>query len=196
MSRYLLLLLAAAAPALWAQTLLSTLPNGMKVLVEEDNRAPVVSVRLWYRVGSVDEHPGKTGLSHALEHMMFKGTKAVPAGQFSRRIAALGGSDNAYTNRTETVYTTDIASRHLDEVLRMEADRMGGLNFSDRDFANEMDVIREERRMRTDDSPSGKMWETLNMKMWRKPFNQAPVSGYMADLHTLKADDLRAWYKQ
>lgn len=196
MSRYLLLLLAAAAPALWAQTLLSTLPNGMKVLVEEDNRAPVVSVRLWYRVGSVDEHPGKTGLSHALEHMMFKGTKAVPAGQFSRRIAALGGSDNAYTNRTDTVYTTDIASRHLDEVLRMEADRMGGLNFSDRDFANEMDVIREERRMRTDDSPSGKMWETLNMKMWRKPFNQAPVIGYMADLHTLKADDLRAWYRQ
>ena len=165
-----------------AQTLLSTLPNGMKVLVKEDKRAPVVAVRLWYKVGSVDEHEGKTGLSHALEHMMFKGTPALPAGEFSRRIAALGGNDNAYTNRTETVYTTNIAVRHLDEVLKMEADRMVNLNFSDRDFDNEMSVIREERRMRVDDSSSGKMWETLNVHLWQKPFNRASIIGYMADL--------------
>ena len=179
-----------------AQTLLSTLPNGMKVLVKEDKRAPVVAVRLWYKVGSVDEHEGKTGLSHALEHMMFKGTPAVPAGEFSRRIAALGGNDNAYTNRTETVYTTNIAVRHLDEVLKMEADRMVNLNFSDRDFDNEMSVIREERRMRVDDSSNGKMWETLNAHLWQKPFNRASIIGYMADLHQLKADDLRTWYRQ
>ncbi|MGF6148406.1 Protease 3 precursor [Kingella potus] len=194
--RYLWIFLLSAAPALEAQTLHLKLDNGMKVLVSEDKRAPVAAVRLWYKVGSVDEHTGKTGLSHALEHMMFKGTKAVPAGAFSRRIAALGGSDNAYTNRTETVYTTDIAAKNLEEVLKMEADRMTGLNFSDRDFANEMDVIREERRLRTEDSPAGKMWETLNINMWHKPFNRAPVIGYMDDLHTLKADDLRAWYRQ
>ena len=196
MLRYSAVLLLAAAPFSQAETVLSTLPNGMKVLVKEDRRAPVAAVRLWYKVGSVDEHAGKTGLSHALEHMMFKGTKAVPAGEFSRRVAALGGNDNAYTNRTETVYTTNIAVKNLNEVLKMEADRMTGLNFSDKAFANEMDVIREERRMRTDDSPDGKLWETLHIKMWRKPFNKAPVIGYMADLHKLKAADLRAWYKQ
>ena len=197
MSRQAILLLAAAfALPLNAETLLNTLPNGMKILIKEDHRAPVAAVRLWYKVGSVDEHEGKTGLSHALEHMMFKGTDNVPAGEFSRRVAALGGNDNAYTNRTETVYTTNIAVKNLDEVLKMEADRMVNLNFSDKTFDNEMDVIREERRMRTDDSPAGKMWETLNIKMWDKPFNKAPVIGYMDDLYKLKADDLRVWYKQ
>ena len=196
MLRYAGLLLLAGLSSVQAETLFSTLPNGMKVLIKEDARAPVAAVRLWYKVGSVDEHEGKTGLSHALEHMMFKGTDSVPEGEFSRRVAALGGDDNAYTNRTETVYTTNIAVKNLDEVLKMEADRMVNLNFSDKAFDNEMDVIREERRMRTDDSPAGKMWETLNIKMWDKPFNKAPVIGYMNDLHTLKADDLRAWYKQ
>ena len=196
MLRYAGLLLLAGLSSVQAETLFSTLPNGMKVLIKEDARAPVAAVRLWYKVGSVDEHEGKTGLSHALEHMMFKGTDSVPEGEFSRRVAALGGDDNAYTNRTETVYTTNIAVKNLDEVLKMEADRMVNLNFSDKAFDNEMDVIREERRMRTDDSPAGKMWETLNIKMWDKPFNKAPIIGYMNDLHTLKADDLRAWYKQ
>ena len=196
MLRYAGLLLLAGLSSVQAETLFSTLPNGMKVLIKEDTRAPVAAVRLWYKVGSVDEHEGKTGLSHALEHMMFKGTDSVPEGEFSRRVAALGGDDNAYTNRTETVYTTNIAVKNLDEVLKMEADRMVNLNFSDKAFDNEMDVIREERRMRTDDSPEGKMWETLNIKMWDKPFNKAPIIGYMNDLHTLKADDLRAWYKQ
>ena len=196
MLRYMVCAWLVWAVPVSAQTVLSTLPNGMKVLVKEDKRAPVVAVRLWYKVGSVDEQVGKTGLSHALEHMMFKGTSSVPAGEFSRRIAALGGNDNAYTNRTETVYTTNIAVRHLDEVLKMEADRMVNLNFSNRDFDNEMSVIREERRLRVDDSSSGKMWETLHQHLWQKPFNQASIIGYMADLHQLKAEDLRAWYRQ
>ena len=113
----------------------------MTVIIKEDKRAPVAVSRLWYRVGSIDEQPGKTGLSHALEHMMFKGTQSVPAGEFSRRIAALGGQDNAYTSRDSTVYVTDIAVRNLPEVLKLEGDRMANLNFSDRDFANEMNVI-------------------------------------------------------
>lgn len=181
---------------LWAQTLMQTLPNGMKVLVREDKRAPVVAVRLWYRVGSVDEQAGKTGLSHALEHMMFKGTPAVPSGEYSRLISSWGGYNNAYTNRTETVYLVDIAAAHLHDVLKLEADRMTNLNFNDRDFANEMDVIREERRMRYDDSPWGRLYETQNAHLWQRSNNRAAVIGYMDDLHRLTADDLRAWYRQ
>lgn len=194
--RFLLpLLLAAAAPA-WAQTLSHTLPNGLKIIVKEDRRAPVAVAQLWYKVGSIDEQPGKSGLSHALEHMMFKGTHTVPAGGFSRRIAELGGRDNAYTSRNETVYFANIAAANLPEVLKLEADRMANLNFSDADFVNEMKVIREERRERTEDSAAGKLWEHVYLNAFEKPSMRAAVIGYMDDLHTLKADDLRAWYRQ
>lgn len=193
--RTVLLLLIAAAPA-WAQTLSRTLPNGMKVIVKEDRRAPVAVSQLWYKVGSIDEQPGKTGLSHALEHMMFKGTPAVPAGEFSRRVSALGGQNNAYTNRNETVYFENVAAKNLPEVLKMEADRMVNLNFSDKDFANEMNVIREERRQRTDDNPFGKLWEHVYLNSYRTPALRAPVIGYMQDLHALKAADLRQWYER
>ncbi|UOO82017.1 insulinase family protein [Uruburuella testudinis] len=193
--RCALMLCFAALPA-WAQTLSQTLPNGMKVIIQEDRRAPVAVSQLWYQVGSVDEQPGKTGLSHALEHMMFKGTPAVPAGEFSRRVAALGGQFNAYTNRNETVYFENVAAANLPEVLKMEADRMVNLNFSDRDFNNEMSVIREERRQRTDDSAGGKLWEHVFLNSYQTPSLRAPVIGYMNDLHTLKGDDLRRWYRQ
>ncbi|MFS6937799.1 M16 family metallopeptidase [Neisseria animaloris] len=191
----LLAALAATAPA-WAQTLARTLPNGLKVIVKEDRRAPVAVSQLWYKVGSIDEKEGKTGLSHALEHMMFKGTPAVPSGEFSRRVSALGGQNNAYTNRYETVYYENVAAANLPEVLKMEADRMANLNFSDKEFINEMNVIREERRQRTDDSPFGKLWEHVFLNSYQIPALRAPVIGYMNDLHTLKADDLRQWYKQ
>lgn len=190
-----LAVLAIAAPV-WAQTLSQTLPNGLKVIVKEDRRAPVAVSQLWYKVGSVDEKPGKSGLSHALEHMMFKGTPSVPAGEFSRRVSALGGQNNAYTNRSETVYYENIAAANLPEVLKLEADRMQNLNFSDKDFANEMSVIREERRQRTEDSAIGKLWEHVYLNSFTKPSMRASVIGYMDDLHTLKADDLRDWYKQ
>lgn len=190
-----LLLAAASVSAVRAETREAVLGNGMKVLVKEDRRAPVAAVRLWYRVGSVDEEPGKTGLSHALEHMMFKGTDAVPSGEYSRRVAALGGDNNAYTSQTDTVYTADLAVKNLREVLQMEADRMVNLNFSDRDFDNEMKVIREERRWRVDDSPFGKLHEAAMRQTWGKPFNQTTVIGEMADLHALKAEDLRRWYR-
>ncbi|MDO4640684.1 MAG: pitrilysin family protein [Neisseria sp.] len=186
-------MLAVTLPA-GAQTLKRTLPNGMNVIIKEDKRAPVAVSRMWFRVGSLDEAPGKTGLSHALEHMMFKGTAKVPSGEFSRRVAELGGRDNAYTTREETVYVTDVAVKNLPKVLEMEADRMVNLNFSDRDFNNEMKVIREERRMRSEDSPSGKLWEHLLLKVYQKPANRAPVIGYAADLDKLKPNDLRRWY--
>lgn len=187
--------LLCALPAA-AETVSRTLPNGMKVIVREDQRAPVAVSQLWFRVGSVDENPGKTGLSHALEHMMFKGTHSVPAGEFSRRVSAWGGNDNAFTSRNETVYHETLAVANLPQVLALEADRMANLNFSDADFDNEMKVIREERRMRSDNSPTGKMWETLYLTAFGNPANRAPVIGYMDDLHTLKADDLRQWYRR
>ncbi|MDO5639542.1 MAG: pitrilysin family protein [Neisseria sp.] len=196
MWRYAVLFALAAAPSAWAQTLSQTLPNGMKVIVQEDRRAPVAVSQLWYRVGSVDEQEGKTGLSHALEHMMFKGTRAVPSGEFSRRVAALGGQLNAYTNRNETVYYETVAAANLPEVLKMEADRMTNLNFSDRDFNNEMSVIREERRQRTEDNASGKLWEHVYLYSYQTPSLRAPVIGYMKDLQTLEGNDLRQWYRQ
>ena len=194
--RILLLALSLAAVPVWAKTLSQTLPNGLKVIVKEDRRAPVAVSQIWYKVGSIDEQAGKTGLSHALEHMMFKGTPSVPSGEFNRRIAELGGQNNAYTNRSETVYYENIAAAKLPEVLKLEADRMQNLNFSDKDFANEMNVIREERRQRTEDNPSGKLWEHVYLNSFTVPALRAPIIGYMDDLHTLKADDLRAWYKQ
>ena len=98
-------MLTFALPAAsWAQTLSETLPNGLKIIVKEDHRAPVAVSQIWYKIGSVDEKPGKSGLSHALEHMMFKGTKDVPSGEFNRRVSELGGQNNAYTSRNETVY--------------------------------------------------------------------------------------------
>ena len=187
--------LVASSPA-WAETLSHTLLNGMKVIIKEDKRAPVAVSRIHYNVGSADEEQGKTGLSHALEHLMFKGTSKVPSGEFSRRVSSLGGSDNAYTKNTATVYFETVATKNLPEVLKMEADRMVNLNFSDKDFLNEMSVIREERRLRTEDSPSGALYEKLLDSMYQKHYNRAPVIGQMADLNTLKAIDLRRWYQQ
>ena len=186
-----------SAPVLTlAQTVSQTLPNGLKIIVKEDRRAPVAVSQLWYKVGSVDEKLGKSGLSHALEHMMFKGTQAVPSGEFSRRVAALGGQNNAYTNRSETVYYENVAAENLPEVLKLEADRMHNLNFSDEEFLNEMNVIREERRQRTEDTADGKLWEQVYLNSFTLPSMKAAVIGYMNDLHTLKADDLRDWYQQ
>lgn len=187
--------LLSVLPA-WAETLKATLPNGLQVIVREDNRAPVVMSQIWYRVGSVDEKVGKSGLSHALEHMMFKGTPTVPSGEFSRRISAMGGVLNAYTSPTETVYHENAAKEHLPKLLEMEADRMVNLNFSDRDFINEMKVIREERRQVVDDNPMGNMYEQMLYRAYDKPSNRTAVIGHMRDLHRLKASDLRDWYKK
>ncbi len=188
-------LLAMSASA-WAETLKATLDNGLTVIVREDHRAPVVMSQIWYKIGSMDEKVGKSGLSHALEHMMFKGTKAVPSGEFTRRISAMGGSLNAYTSATETVYHENIAKQHLPEVLKLEADRMVNLNFSDKEFQNEIKVIREERRQTVEDNPAGNMHEQMLSLAYDKPSNQTTVIGHMADLFKLTPNDLRQWYRQ
>lgn len=183
-------------PQVHAQIISQVLPNGLKVIIKEDKRAPVIVSQLWYRIGSVDEITGKTGLSHVLEHMMFKGTKTVPAGEFSRRIAAMGGYDNAFTNRNQTVYYQTFAASALPQVLKLEADRMVNLNFSDTDFTNEIKVVQEERRLRTDDQPSGVLWEAIYANALIANPARNPVIGWMSDIEHLTAADARDWYQK
>ncbi|MCE9634042.1 MAG: insulinase family protein, partial [Methylophilales bacterium] len=129
------------------------LANGLKVVVQEDHRSPVVVAQVWYRAGSIDEYNGTTGVAHVLEHMMFKVTKKVPAGQFSRIIAAAGGKENAFTSRDYTVYFQQLEKSRLELAMKLEADRMENLQLTDAEFAKEIQVVMEERRWRTDDKP-------------------------------------------
>ncbi|MDX1580099.1 MAG: pitrilysin family protein, partial [Alphaproteobacteria bacterium] len=144
---------AESAPRLFGNIHTFTLENGLEVAVIESHRAPVVTHMVWYRVGGVDEKPGKTGLAHFLEHLMFKGSENVPAGEFSKIIARNGGSDNAFTSSDYTAYYQNIAADKLDLVMRMEADRMGRLDIAEDEVATERAVVVEERRQRTESSP-------------------------------------------
>src|SRR3990170_8729452 len=138
------------------------LDNGMKVIVKEDHRAPVVVSQVWYKVGSSYEHDGITGLSHALEHMMFKGTAKHPPGEFSRIIAENGGNENAFTGRDYTAYFQQLEKSRLEVSFELEADRMRTLLLPPAEFAKEIKVVMEERRMRTDDNPQSLTHEQFN----------------------------------
>lgn len=151
--------------------------------------------QLWYRVGSVDESQGLTGVSHALEHMMFRGTQQVPDGEFSRRIAALGGKHNAFTSRDYTVYFEQLAADRVEEAIRLEADRMANLRISEDLFSKEIQVIREERRLRTDDQPTGVLFEQLSAQALVANPARHPIIGWADDLQTMQASDLRRWYQ-
>ncbi|ANB01416.1 pitrilysin family protein [Ectothiorhodospira sp. BSL-9] len=170
------------------------LDNGMKVLVRPDTRAPVVSSMVWYRVGSSHEHGGITGISHALEHMMFKGTEDYPAGEFSRIIAELGGRENAFTSRDYTAYFQQLAADHLDRALELEADRMQNLALPEDEFIQEMRVVREERRLRTEDNPNALTREHFNATAWLNSPYGIPVIGWMVDIDEYTVADLRDWY--
>ena len=143
------------------------LANGMKVIVKEDHRAPVVVQQVWYRAGSMDEFNGTTGMAHVLEHMMFKGTKAVPAGEFSKRIAVAGGRENAFTSHDYTAYFQQLQKSKLELALKLESDRMHNLVITPEEFAKEIKVVMEERRMRTEDKPQALMYETLMAALTR-----------------------------
>ncbi|MFQ5519500.1 MAG: M16 family metallopeptidase, partial [Mariprofundus sp.] len=132
--------------------------NGVKLVVEEDHSAPVAMVQIWLKVGGRDELPGKTGLAHVFEHMMFKGSKKLGPGEYSKRISAMGGNDNAFTSTDYTAYFETVPAARVDEVLRMEAERFANLKLRDADFQKEIKVIMEERRMRTEDDPNSRMF--------------------------------------
>ncbi|MDQ6959083.1 MAG: pitrilysin family protein [Mariprofundaceae bacterium] len=169
--------------------------NGVKLIVEEDHSAPVAMVQIWLKVGGRDEVPGKTGLAHVFEHMMFKGSKKLAPGEYSRRIAAMGGNDNAFTSHDYTAYFETVPSDRVDEVLSMEAERFGHLRLAADDFAKEIRVIMEERRMRTDDDPNSRMFEELSSVALRLSPYRDPVIGWMQDLKHLSIADVRAFYK-
>jgi zinc protease len=178
-----------------AEVFEKTLSNGLKVVVKEDHRAPVVVQQIWYRAGSMDERTGTTGVAHMLEHMMFKGTKTVPPGEFSRRIAAAGGRENAFTNDDYTAYFQQLQSSRLPLAMQLEADRMHNLKLTDAEFAKEIKVVMEERRMRTDDEPHSLLYEKLMAVAYQEHPYQHPVIGWMNDLLALGAGDAREWYK-
>ena len=170
------------------------LDNGLKLIVQEDHRSPVVVSQVWYRAGSLDEVNGKTGVAHVLEHMMFKGTKEVPAGQFSRMIAAAGGKENAFTSTDYTCYFQQLEKSHLPLAFKLEADRMVNLQLTDEEFAKEIKVVMEERRWRTDDKPQSKVSEAFQSAVYRAHPYARPVIGFMNDLENMTADDAREWY--
>jgi zinc protease len=193
---YILLLLGLSYNAAQAEVFEHTLANGLKVIVKEDHRAPVVVQQIWYRVGSIDESTGTTGVSHALEHMMFNGTKTVPAGEFSRRIAAAGGRENAFTSTDYTAYFQQLYKTRLPLAMKLEADRMQNLNLTQKEFGKEIRVVMEERRMRTDDNPQALMNEIMMATSYEEHPYHNPVIGWMSDLQKLTVNDVSAWYKK
>lgn len=172
-----------------------TLKNGLKVIVQEDHRAPVVVSQVWYRAGSLDEVNGKTGVAHVLEHMMFKGTKTVPAGQFSRQVAAAGGKENAFTSKDYTCYFQQLEKSRLPLSFKLEADRMTNLQITDAEFAKEIEVVKEERRWRTEDKPQSRVNEQFESSVYRAHPYGRPVVGFMNDLENMTAGDAREWYR-
>lgn len=173
-----------------------TLDNGLKVVVREDHRSPIVVSQIWYKVGSSYEHRGITGVSHALEHMMFKGTETLAPGEFSEIIAAEGGRENAFTSRDYTAYYQQLASDRLEISFKLEADRMHKLAMDPAHFAKEIQVVMEERRLRTDDNPvSGTVERFFAVAHPTSPYRQ-PIIGWMADLKNMRLEDLSDWYQR
>lgn len=173
-----------------------TLDNQMRVVVKEDHRAPVVVHQVWYRVGSHYEHSGKTGISHMLEHMMFKGTQTLEPGEFSKIVSRMGGKENAFTSTDYTAYYQVVGKQHLPEVMRLESDRMRNIVLTDEEFIKERDVVTEERRWRTEDKPTGKLYEQFKATAFMNSPAHHPVIGWMSDIRAWTADDARNWYKQ
>jgi zinc protease len=173
-----------------------TLSNGMEIIVQPERRAPTAVHMLWVRVGAVDEVDGTSGVAHVLEHMMFKGTSSLAAGEFSRRVAALGGRENAFTARDYTGYYQQIPSDKLREVMQLEADRFANNRWPDAEFAREIEVVKEERRLRTEDNPRARLYEMLNAVAFVASPYRRPIVGWMDDLDAMTADDVRAFHRR
>ncbi|TAN71943.1 MAG: insulinase family protein [Gallionella sp.] len=188
------LFLGGVQPAAQAEVFERTLANGLKVIVKEDHRAPVIVQQIWYKAGSMDERTGVTGIAHVLEHLMFKGTNTVPAGEFSKRIAAAGGRENAFTSYDYTAYFQQLHKSKLALAMQLESDRMRNLNLTAADFAKEIKVVMEERRLRTDDSAHALLQEKMTAAIYQEHPYQHPVIGWMSDLESLAVGDAKAWY--
>jgi len=192
--RILLSALVFISPIALAQVHEFKLDNGLKIIIKEDHRAPVVVSQIWYKVGSSYEHSGITGVSHVLEHMMFKGTKKYGAGEFSRIIAENGGRENAFTGQDYTAYFQQLEKSRLGTALELEADRMRGLLLQPEEFAKEVKVVMEERRMRTDDKPRSLTYEQFTATAFVNSPYHNPIIGWMEDIKSMHVDDLKTWY--
>lgn len=195
------LVLAMAASAMPARALdvdvsEYTLDNGMKVFVIPDHRAPVVTHMVWYRVGSADEELGKSGIAHYLEHLLFKGTKRLKPGEFSKIIRLNGGEDNAFTSYDFTAYFERIATDRLELVMDLGADRMANAVFDDKDIKTELEVVKEERRSRTDNNPAALLREQLSAAAYTAHTYGRPVIGWMSEVEKLAAADAQAFYRK
>jgi zinc protease len=183
----------AQAPPQIEQFVLS---NGLTVIVKPDRRAPTAVHMLWVRVGAMDEVDGTSGVAHVLEHMMFKGTPAVAPGEFSRRVAALGGRDNAFTGKDSTGYYQQIPADRLGDVMQLEADRFARNQWTDEEFRKELEVVKEERRLRTEDNPRALLREALEAAVFVASPYRRPVVGWMSDLQAMTPADAREFYRR
>jgi len=172
------------------------LGNGLKVLVKEDHRSPIAVSQVWYKVGSSYEPGGITGISHMLEHMMFKGTDKHAPGEFSRIVAENGGEENAFTGEDYTAYFQTMEASRLAVSFELEADRMRNLHLLADELKKELQVVTEERRMRTDDNPQAKMQEHFNAMAYTNSPYRNPVIGWPSDIENYKVEDLQAWYQR
>jgi len=186
----------AALPAASVKPQQFTLANGMTLIVLPDRRAPTAVQMLWVRVGSMDEVDGSSGVAHVLEHMMFKGSALLKPGEFSRRVAALGGRENAFTSRDTTGYYQQIPADRLEEVMKLESDRFAHNQWPDDEFRREMEVVKEERRMRTDDQPRARLGELQNATVFVASPYRRPVVGWMSDLDAMTPEDARAFFRR
>lgn len=173
-----------------------SLKNGMDVVVIPDNRAPVVTHMVWYRVGAADEPIGTSGIAHFLEHLMFKGTEEVPPGEFSKIVAANGGEDNAFTSQDVTAYFQRVAKDRLGLVMKMEADRMANLRLNKKDVVTERDVVLEERRSRVENEPSSILSEQMMAALYQSHPYGIPIIGWKHEIEDLDRKDALAFYER
>jgi zinc protease len=190
-----LLIFASMAVAGGPQPREYTLANGMKVLIVEEPKAPVITVQIWYKVGSRNEVMGRAGLSHMLEHMMFKGTKKYGKGEFSNIIKKNGGNDNAFTSQDYTAYFENLAADKLKLALELEADRLQGLLLDDKEFQLEREVVKEERRLRTEDNPQAYLVEQMYAQAFMEHPYHWPIIGWFNDLNAMTREDLKRHYE-
>lgn len=189
--------IVAAFPALAANSVTTfRLDNGMDLVVIEDHRAPVVVNMVWYRVGAADEPKGKSGIAHFLEHLMFKGTDDIPPGEFSKIVAANGGSDNAFTSLDYTGYFQRVAADRLDLVMGMEADRMRNLRLAEADVLTERDVVLEERNQRTESNPGALLVEQISAAQYLNHPYSIPIVGWKREIETLTRQDALDFYER
>src|SRR2546425_1221053 len=174
---------------------MKTLPNGLTVVFEEDHSTPIVHLQLWYHVGSKNEKPGRTGFAHLFEHLMFKGSKNVMPEAHTSMISSVGGQSNAYTTDDETVFWETVPAQYLPMTLWLEADRMASLRVDKETFTNEREVVKEERRMRVDNQPYGRLNEIIYDQAFSVHPYKHPTIGSMADLESASVDDVRDFYR-